>query len=89
MGALTRNVTNEHVREIFSNFGKVKSAEVSMDRTVRSTCDRGFFIPPLILDWTPISSAWWACLGGWLIVKAENFRIQGALFWGSEFELSF
>ena len=34
MGALTRNVTNAHVHEIFSNFGTVKSAEVSMDRTV-------------------------------------------------------
>ena len=34
MGSLTRNVTNEHVKEIFSNFGTVKSAEVSMDRQV-------------------------------------------------------
>jgi RNA recognition motif. (a.k.a. RRM, RBD, or RNP domain) len=35
VGKLTRNVTQEHMREIFATFGKLKSVELAMDRTVR------------------------------------------------------
>ena len=34
MAHLTRNVTEAHVREIFSNFGDLKSVELSMDRNL-------------------------------------------------------
>ena len=40
VSALTRNVTGAHVQEIFSTYGKVKSAELAMDRTVN--LPRGF-----------------------------------------------
>ena len=32
---LTRNVTADHLREIFSNFGEVKTVELAMDNTVQ------------------------------------------------------
>ena len=32
VGHLTRNVTDDHVREIFSTFGTLKSVEVSIDK---------------------------------------------------------
>ena len=35
VGKLTRNVTAEHLREIFGAFGAVAGAEVLLDRTVR------------------------------------------------------
>ena len=37
VGKLSRNVNAEHLREIFGYFGKVTSAEVVMDRTVRQS----------------------------------------------------
>ena len=40
VSSLTRNVTGEHIHEIFSTFGKVKSADLAMDRTVN--LPRGF-----------------------------------------------
>jgi RNA-binding protein with serine-rich domain 1 len=32
VGHLTRNVTEEHIREIFSTFGQIKSVELSIDK---------------------------------------------------------
>lgn len=40
MGRLTRNVTEEHVREIFSTWGDIKSVELAMDKAVN--LPRGF-----------------------------------------------
>mgnify|MGYP001026127062 FL=1 len=34
VGHLTRNVTDEHVKEIFGTFGKLKSVELAIDRVV-------------------------------------------------------
>ena len=52
VGALTRNVTNAHVHEIFSIFGTVKSAEVSMDRTVSHRRSlQSLPPPPPLLVW--------------------------------------
>jgi RNA recognition motif-containing protein len=40
IGRLTRNVTQEHIHEIFSTFGKLKSVEVAIDKVVN--LPRGF-----------------------------------------------
>jgi RNA-binding protein with serine-rich domain 1 len=32
VGHLTRNVTEEHIHEIFSTFGQLKTVEVSIDK---------------------------------------------------------
>ncbi|CAL8471827.1 g11369 [Coccomyxa elongata] len=40
VGHLTRNVTEEHIREIFSTFGAIKSCELSVDKVVN--LPRGF-----------------------------------------------
>ena len=32
MGHLTRNVTEDHIKEIFSTFGAIKSVELSVDK---------------------------------------------------------
>ncbi len=40
MGRLTRNVTQEHIHEIFSHFGKLKSVDLAIDKTVN--LPRGF-----------------------------------------------
>ncbi len=34
VGHLTRNITEEHVHEIFGTFGKLKSVELAIDRVV-------------------------------------------------------
>ncbi len=34
VGNLTRNVTEEHVKEIFGLYGTLKSVELAMDKTV-------------------------------------------------------
>lgn len=40
VGNLTRNVTEEHLKEIFGTFGKLASVELAMDRAVN--LPRGF-----------------------------------------------
>lgn len=40
VGHLTRNVTEAHVREIFANFGTLKSVELALDKVVM--LPRGF-----------------------------------------------
>ena len=40
VGHLTRNVNEAHVREIFGNFGALKSVELAMDKLVN--LPRGF-----------------------------------------------
>lgn len=40
VGRLTRNVTQEHIQEIFSNFGKLKSVDLAIDNRVN--LPRGF-----------------------------------------------
>ena len=42
IGKLTRNINVEHLKEIFSHFGKVTSAEVVMDRAVNLSKGFGF-----------------------------------------------
>lgn len=32
MGRLTRNITKEHIQEIFSDFGTIKEVDVPLDR---------------------------------------------------------
>lgn len=41
VGKLTRNVTQEHVQEIFSTYGKIKTCELPMDRN-NLNLSRGF-----------------------------------------------
>ena len=36
LGHLTRNVTEEHIQEIFSTFGTLKSVELSIDKVLCS-----------------------------------------------------
>jgi RNA-binding protein with serine-rich domain 1 len=55
VGKLTRNVTQEHMREIFATFGKLKSVELAMDRTVRTT--RNAHITEFLDAWHP-STGW-------------------------------
>ena len=40
VGNLTRNVTEDHIREIFGTYGAVSSVELAMDRAVN--LPRGF-----------------------------------------------
>ena len=40
MGNLTRNVTEEHLNEIFSTYGKLKNVELAIDKQVN--LPRGF-----------------------------------------------
>lgn len=41
VGHLTRNVTREHVQEIFSTYGPIKNIDMLMDR-IHTTVNRGF-----------------------------------------------
>ena len=47
VGNLTRNVTEDHIREIFGHYGELKSAELAMDKTVN--LPKGFAI--IYLSW--------------------------------------
>lgn len=42
VGRLTRNITDDHLHEIFSTFGKVKSAEIVLDPHVHIARGYGY-----------------------------------------------
>lgn len=45
MGHLTRNVTEDHIKEIFSTFGAIKSVELSVDKARTTLPELCFAIP--------------------------------------------